>query len=361
MKAAAATMENGVPEELKLEILLRLPVRSLVSLKCVSKSWRSIISNPNFAKLHLQLSNYSQYPNRIFLPTSPQMKSIDINTSLDNDSDTLNLIFPPPIKSHSQVCIMGSCRGIVLLQTLNMDLLMWNPVTGAYKNIALPPRFKSPILFAFCYDESLDDYFVGLSYGHDYPYRRIRELFEVLSVRTNSWQNLDLHHHCIIRSLNRSGTIFNGAIHFIANYDDTSYTSPQVIAFDTTTKGLRKVPLPIGTKLECAGLGIHKGCLALTCASLNVIKVWVMREYGVKPSWTKLFSVYRFHQSDICCIWPLVFFKADEFVTSYHTKDGREGLSKWNDKGELLEHRAYAPNRSKTYAIAHTETLLPLP
>ncbi|KAI9080054.1 hypothetical protein K1719_037987 [Acacia pycnantha] len=112
--------------------------------------------------------------------------------------------------------------------------------------------------------------------------------------------------------------------------------SPQVIAFDITTKGLRKVPLPIGTNLECAGLGIHKGCLALTCASLTEIQVWVMREYGVKPSWTKLLSVDRFLESDIRCIWPLVFFKeGDEFVTSYHTKDGGEGLSKWNDKGEL--------------------------
>ncbi|KAI9080037.1 hypothetical protein K1719_037970 [Acacia pycnantha] len=357
-------MEN-VPEELKLEILLRLPVRSLVSLKCVSKSWRSIISNPNFAKLHLQLSNYSQYPNRILLPTSPQMKSIDINTSLHNDSDTFNVIFPPPIKSHSQVHrIMGSCRGIVLLQTLNMDLCMWNPVTGAYKNIALPPRFKSPILFAFCYDESLDDYFIGLSYCYDYTYRR-HELFEVRSVRTNSWQNLDLHHHYRTQSLNRSGTIFNGAIHFTANSDESPYTSPQVIAFHITTKGLRKVPLPIVTDLKFPNLGIHKGCLALTCASLTEIQVWVMREYGVKPSWTKFFSVDRFHKSDICCIWPLVFFKeGDELVTSYNTKDGREGLSKWNDKGELLEHRAYGPTIRKTYfmhAIAHTETLLPLP
>ncbi|KAI9126709.1 hypothetical protein K1719_002305 [Acacia pycnantha] len=37
-----------LPDDLKIEILLRLPIKS----KCASKSWLSLISDPTFPKLH---------------------------------------------------------------------------------------------------------------------------------------------------------------------------------------------------------------------------------------------------------------------------------------------------------------------
>ncbi|XP_028795869.1 putative F-box protein At1g47300 [Neltuma alba] len=100
-------MEN-LPEELKLEILLRMPIKSLLRSKCVSKSWRSRISHPNFPKLHAQLSPYSQHPTRILITSYPQMKSLDINASLHDDSATLNLDFPPLHPENDIVCFMGS-------------------------------------------------------------------------------------------------------------------------------------------------------------------------------------------------------------------------------------------------------------
>ncbi|MCI40987.1 F-box/kelch-repeat protein, partial [Trifolium medium] len=39
-----------LPEELIIQILLRLPVRSLIEFKCVCKSWKTLISDPKFAK-----------------------------------------------------------------------------------------------------------------------------------------------------------------------------------------------------------------------------------------------------------------------------------------------------------------------
>jgi predicted house-cleaning noncanonical NTP pyrophosphatase (MazG superfamily) len=42
-----------LPFKLVEEILLRLPVKQLLQLKRVCKSWNSLISNPNFAKKHI--------------------------------------------------------------------------------------------------------------------------------------------------------------------------------------------------------------------------------------------------------------------------------------------------------------------
>ena len=42
-------------DELIAEILYRLPVKTLMQLKCVCKSWKTLISHPSFTKLHLHL------------------------------------------------------------------------------------------------------------------------------------------------------------------------------------------------------------------------------------------------------------------------------------------------------------------
>ena len=134
-----------------------------------------------------------------------------------------------------------------------------NPVTGSYKPILLPPHYKSLVNpFAFCYHEPTDDYFIGLSYHHESV-----EVFEVLSLRTNSWERLDLNYnHSRIPHPNL-GTLFNGAIHFLA-YISGSYLFPDIIAFDVTTKALRQVSPICEQMLLCAELGVHEGCLALT-------------------------------------------------------------------------------------------------
>ncbi|XP_045822488.1 F-box/kelch-repeat protein At3g23880-like [Trifolium pratense] len=44
-----------LPFDLIIEILSRLPVKQLLQLRCVCKSWKSLISDPKFAKKHLAL------------------------------------------------------------------------------------------------------------------------------------------------------------------------------------------------------------------------------------------------------------------------------------------------------------------
>lgn len=49
---------NIVPEEiLTYNIFCRLPVKSLGQCKCVSKSWNSLISQPQFIKSHLTITS----------------------------------------------------------------------------------------------------------------------------------------------------------------------------------------------------------------------------------------------------------------------------------------------------------------
>ncbi|KEH22666.1 F-box-like protein [Medicago truncatula] len=48
-------------DELITDILSRLPVKTLMQFKCVCKSWKTLISNPALAKLHLHRSPWNTH------------------------------------------------------------------------------------------------------------------------------------------------------------------------------------------------------------------------------------------------------------------------------------------------------------
>ncbi|QHO23204.1 F-box protein [Arachis hypogaea] len=153
--------------ELIHSILLRVPVKHLARLRCVSKPWYSLISDPQFAELHLHHS-----------PVSLPFKK------------------KPP----SEFRVMGSCREFVLLSRQPHFFVVWNPLTGFSKRISysciVPPSsnkrryfikfLRKASLYGFGYDASRDDYLVVVAW-QDGDCQHL----DCLSLRTNSWINLD--------------------------------------------------------------------------------------------------------------------------------------------------------------------------
>lgn len=151
-----------LPQELIIQILLRLPVKSLLRFKCVSKSWLSLITDPHFAKSHFELA--AALADRIlFIASSaPELRSIDFN---DSASVAVTVEFPGPKPYYHFVEIIGSCRGFMLLHCV-CHLCVWNPTTSVHKIIPLSPVFFNKditfctLLSGFGYDPSTDDYSV---------------------------------------------------------------------------------------------------------------------------------------------------------------------------------------------------------
>ncbi|GAU41607.1 hypothetical protein TSUD_196770 [Trifolium subterraneum] len=356
-----------LPHELIIQILLKLPVKSLLCLKCVCKSWFSLISDPHFANSHFQLAATTPTHRIVFLTAtsyhSTRSRSVDFEASLDSVSASLNLFFV-----FSEFCydleIKGSCRGFILLHGC-FNIYLWNPSTGVHKKLPFSPYDGSKSyrdrFYGFGYDRSLDDYFL-VSLSNDLHITKTEHL-EFFSLRANTWKEIEGSFPYINGSdenPKKIGTFFNGAIHWYAFRHDLRYDV--IVTFDLMEKKLLEMSLPGDVDYESINcdLWVFGEYLSLWVMDFDThaIDIWVMKEYKVHSSWTKTLVLsldgngFHFHYfSLICCT------KSGDIIG---TDDGKR-LVKYNDRGELLEYLPYSYDHRGSHAAMYTESLLSLP
>ncbi|XP_026408998.1 F-box/kelch-repeat protein At3g06240-like [Papaver somniferum] len=211
---------------------------------------------------------------------------------------------------NSYMEIIGSCNGFVCLSICysrfwgenENTICVWNPSTGEYK--AIPParllNHKTDQI-GFCYDSNI----------HDYKVVKVRDRkihgfdsVDVYALKSNSWTSVHQQNSYLFPIEERgSGFLFNGALH----RKGFRITLNRVIVyFDINNKKLADFPFPKldfplkKIEREQSGalydnLDTSVGILGgLLCLAIDVGKsrtdIWVMQDYGVNDSSTKLFS-----------------------------------------------------------------------
>ncbi|XP_010431271.1 PREDICTED: putative F-box protein At3g52320 [Camelina sativa] len=76
-----------IPEEVLIDILIRLPVKSLMRFKCVSRIWLSLITSRYFTNLYLKSSSHR----RVFLYAKTQSEYALLTSSTHDHSDTTSV------------------------------------------------------------------------------------------------------------------------------------------------------------------------------------------------------------------------------------------------------------------------------
>ncbi|XP_012857568.1 PREDICTED: F-box/kelch-repeat protein At3g23880-like [Erythranthe guttata] len=222
---------ENLPEEIIEEVLYKLPIKSLLRFKCVSKRWRSLISSRRFAKEHLKKksstsTNDSDFSRRTLYSFyhwhrycgSDSVGSIfhlgqcnlpSETSTTETSSFDLRSLAAATVDSVAGcgIYLYGSCNGLVLFSMLHLvgNLLIWNPATRQAKK--LPPPYllsqgtwPSCFLHGIGYDESTDDYKV-VNISKDFsPYHYQTHIY---SSRTGSWKNI------------RYGKVFSGILCFL--------------------------------------------------------------------------------------------------------------------------------------------------
>ena len=213
----------------------------------------------------------------------------------------------------NRITLFGSCNGLICISNIADDIAFWNPNIRKHRIIPyLPttPRSESDTtLFAarvhgFGFDSFAGDYkLVRISYFVDLQNRSFDSQVRVFSLKMNSWKELPSMNYalCCARTMGvfvENSNLNSSSLHWVVTRKLEPFQPDLIIAFNLTLEIFNEVPLPeIGEvnsesesfEIDVAVLG---GCLSMIVNyQTTQIDVWVMKEYGLKDSWCKLFTL----------------------------------------------------------------------
>ncbi|KAH7859259.1 hypothetical protein Vadar_033760 [Vaccinium darrowii] len=281
-----------LPHEILFDILSRLPVKPLCRFKSVSKPWLALITNPCFIKSQLNhqytRGNHTQ---KLIVAaskgygaseTSQSVYSVDFKVP---DYPLTELEVP----CKSGVRILGSFNGVILLR-IRHELCLWNPSIRTYRKFSQPKCPNGARTYGLCYDYVSDDFKVVRAVM---PSSNVPCDVHVFTCKLGSWKKIgDLGYEICGRG---PGMVVNGMPHWILRRGGSTDGTKNlvIVCFDATKEEFKEVPLPANSKRESRlwnmKLGIFGGWLCVVSKYLDLrTNVWVMKEYGVNESWTKL-------------------------------------------------------------------------
>ncbi|KAK1354874.1 F-box domain-containing protein [Heracleum sosnowskyi] len=311
-RSAATAPGENCTEDLLFQILLRLPVKSLVRFKAVSKTWLSLTTSPDFVKSQLRhalTSNAGDVDNTrlvslhksgeedsiaLFRPSSGQLVGeLKFSYSQHDNPDNLG----------SNCFVVGSDIGVVCVGVWNSDhtssdIYLWNPATNQSKSIPNKDidEFETPHIasdptefFEFAFDPIDSDFKVVKTF----TYKNNDEAYyfsAVYSAKKNSWREVKPN------PLDIPWGTFDVCIHGYlcgrGNYG--------MVAFDLNKEVfICNVKLPIPNDASKACLMDFKDSIALVIpqGKGDKINLWTLDDEaclngsGLEASWTLMASI----------------------------------------------------------------------
>lgn len=302
------------------EILRRLPVYCVLRCRCVSKTSLILIDSPEFAKLHFKYSVKTNSNNICLI-----LRKVDYYGygkrcfySLHFDSLNSRVVTPkeltnPLMSSQFNTSILGSCNGLLLISNTVDEIPLWNPSTGKYKKLPVLGIGKNDVRVNFDFGDDVinDDYkVVRIVHYSSSEKGSFHSDVMVYSLKSSCWRGSDEQLPYYLQYVDRPGTYLNGSLHWVATakmveiHVDT--LGSLIVAFDLATEKWLLVPRLPYTNSSCiVNLVVLGGSL---CAYktyfvdsygdwgnmdlvMDHVDIWVMKEYGVKDSWTMVASL----------------------------------------------------------------------
>nr|XP_023885735.1 F-box/kelch-repeat protein At3g23880-like [Quercus suber] len=303
--------KDDLPDEIVLDILARLPVKSLLRFRCVCKPWYSSIANPNFISTHL-LNHNHQCGYVIHIPRNIPEPSCSIHGSSHSSGQVCTLAYDrtfetifdfrvPFTYQSGHPSVVGSCNGILCFNIYNSAwsnvFYLWNPSIRKFKRL---PDIQFPIVtFRIGCDSQNNDFkVVGLSPAFAKPKPPLEVC--VYSLSSDSWKRVELG-----ISLRPNDFYYNvnnfTALPFVSGHLHCMlyerHFARMLLSFDVNSEKFKQLPLPDDEGEGSCFMKFvtsFKGKLALieyrsgAQPHSTLCSIWVMREYGMIDSWNKL-------------------------------------------------------------------------
>ncbi|KAJ7961956.1 F-box protein [Quillaja saponaria] len=315
-------LSRDLSEDLVIEILLRLPVKSLIRFKCIRKSWYDLIKSPYFISIHLNHAKLNKNPNlllqRQHVDTIKPYFSLLSYETLEVLTDSLDIPFGP-VRSSSGF-FAYPCNGIICLYWFESKprhgdaLALWNPATGESKAIPIfhrPPNvyvdsfylgfgldlksndYKVVRISTFICDSDHDDHFNFCNYTTMPRKTQV----EVYTLSTDSWRVINTTLPAYPRCHPKSLVYLKGVTMWKASDDDGSplgwgENDRVILSFDLSDEVFQKSPLPPKSGIaydEC--VLVINDSIAFVELFGNIgyewIDIWEMNDSDVERTWTK--------------------------------------------------------------------------
>ncbi|XP_058201544.1 F-box protein CPR1-like [Rhododendron vialii] len=213
---------GNLPQDIK-DIVSRLPVKSLHRFKCTSFSWKSQISDPQFAKTHLNRTKIknSKYAEQkiIIISGCGNLYSMDPNDLVSRSDKSIFLLNPST----------RECTKLPICPFVQRDY--WN-------NCVLLDKY------GVGYDSTTDDYKVlwMLSYFDEEGVIDDFAIVAVYSLKTNAWRRVeDFQSRCV--EGNSGGRSAAPGFSFYPIFDLQNFDTYGIKLRKRKKEGFRHIPM----------------------------------------------------------------------------------------------------------------------
>lgn len=292
------TSNDDFSEDLLIEILSRLPVKSLMRYKFVCRFLCALIKSPRFVSRHI--INYNDDNTRLVVEKVPGYDEgppyvlFHDETLVDLSNDER---FEPPTRHDHE--LLGNCNGLFCLHDKNSNRIsIWNLATREFR--ALPkwkgeiPRHKwvYQLNFGFELDSSSNDYkIIFILNVTDDNTRKDSVSTEVIlhTLSTDSWRYLkanELSDYSFLGGQQSENTFLDRICYWIAwRYNNCQ----EILSFHMRDEAFHVIKCPDNSYFPNPILGIYDNSLHFLDfdRSESCFEKWVMKE----GSWTKQLSV----------------------------------------------------------------------
>ncbi|OWM72409.1 F-box/kelch-repeat protein At3g23880-like isoform X1 [Punica granatum] len=301
-------------DDILVQILTRIPARSVTQLKLTNKKWCALISHPLFVRAYAEHLRTDMRAVRILKIDRfclqgasnvgpPQSIVFEVFEGHSFDIEVTNLHDPISHFTPTKIQVAGSCDGLIFfIRHCGMYhvLSLWNPSTkevrdlpddlnGTYK-FGLSQRV--PFGLGIGFDRQMDDYKIVRAACSQNEHGVKETVVDVFTLKTNAWRRI---HDNPRGMLSCDSFHLNGAVHWFMRCKTEAEDSCVIVSFDLATEKFREVPLPeSNANTEFQGIGIIDGCLVIYTVywkRSGLFEAWAMKEFGGRASWAKLFSI----------------------------------------------------------------------
>ncbi|CAN6569095.1 unnamed protein product [Malus baccata var. baccata] len=289
-----------LPEELIVDILKRLPPKSLVRFRCVCKPWCSLIKSPSFVRALLK-KNRAMFQSELGTSTRVILSRY-CDTLLSMESENNNVVgtveldfalvrnLPYYVKGHSDGLLC-----VVINDGIEGVAVIYNPTIQEYRKIPSPQNFRSTReVLGLGYDASIDDYKV-VRVPSNYCRLKVtgyKPQVEVLELKTNFWRKIPDEDTppFFIEHIFQS-TEVNGGLYWMAEDHDSGRCL--ILRFDLAEEKFKVVPPPpdeSGRSIAWIGSLKDHLCVVHT-RRLSDVHVWGTKD---DKNWSKIITTSKF-------------------------------------------------------------------